>query len=341
MPADPELLSRVRGQAQGAMRLDIAYIGVVNGLFATLHRLGEANGDTLAEAAGMDRAYVGRWCDAAYAVGYLDDAEGQFRLTEAGSAFRPDAPESLMPVAVQSIFAAHMAERAAGFMRTGARPGEQVLAERETILPWFGPMLEANFAIFFETNIAPAVPVFAEVNARRGLAVDLGCGNGWYLRALARRFPDVRGLGLDGFAENIAQAARLAAAEGLDGRLSFEIRDIHGLALAERADLIAMNRALHHVWEVGPRDFLASLGDNLKPGGTVVIWEPNWPATRAALRAPAAQRLAFQNLSEHVQGNHLLRADEVAEELRAAGLEPQTHLFAEGLEAVIVARKPA
>lgn len=341
MPADSELLSRVRSQAQGAMRLDIAYIGVVNGLFATLHRLDEANSDALAEAADMDRGYVRRWCDAAYAVGYLDDVGGRFRLTEAGSAFRPDAPESLMPVAVQSILSAHMAERAAGFMRTGARPGEQVLAERETILPWFGPMLEANFAIFFETNIVPAMPVFAEVDARRGLAVDLGCGNGWYLRALARRFPNVRGLGLDGFAENITQAARRSAAEGLDRRLSFETRDVHGLALAERADLIAMNRALHHVWEAGPRDFLISLSDNLKSSGTVVIWEPNWPATRAALRAPAGQRLAFQNLTEHVQGNHLLRADEVAEELRAAGLEPQTHLFAEGLEAVVVARKPA
>lgn len=341
MPTAPDLSSHVRSQANGAMGLDIAYIGVVNGLFAALHCLDAANSETLAEAAYMDRGYVRRWCDAAYAVGYLDDVGGRFRLTEAGSAFRPDAPESLMPVAVQSILSAHMAERAAGFMRTGARPGEQVLAERETILPWFGPMLEANFALFFETNIVPAVPVFAEVDARRGLAVDLGCGNGWYLRALARRFPNVRGLGLDGFAENIAQAARRSAAEGLDRRLSFETRDVHGLALTERADLIAMNRALHHVWEAGPHDFLISLSNNLKSSGTVVIWEPNWPATRAALRAPAGQRLAFQNLTEHVQGNHLLRADEVAEELRAAGLEPQTHLFAEGLEAVIVARKPA
>ncbi len=341
MAENSELLSRVRGQAQGAMSLDIAYIGVVNGLFATLHHLDEANSDALAEAAHLDRGYVRRWCDAAYAVGYLDDVGGRFRLTEAGSAFRPDAPDSLMPVAVQSILSAHMAERAAGFMRTGTRPGEQVLAERETILPWFGPMLEANFAIFFETNIMPVVPVFAEVDARRGLAVDLGCGNGWYLRALARRFPNLRGLGLDGFAENIAQAARRSAGEGLGGRLSFETRNVHSLVLAEKADLIAMNRALHHFWEAGPHDFLLSLADNLKSGGTLVIWEPNWPTTRAALRAPPGQRLAFQNLTEHVQGNHLLRADEIAEELRAAGLEPQTHLFAEGLEAIVVARKPA
>ncbi len=341
MPAIPEFLSHVRGLAQGAMRLDIAYIGVVNGLFTTLHRLGEANGDALAKAAGMDRGYVSRWCDAAYAVGYLDHGEGRFRLTDVGDAFRPDAPESLMPLAIQSMLAAHMAERAAGLMRTGARPGEQVLAERETLLPWFGPMLEANFAAFFDTTIAPAVPIFAEVDARHGLAIDLGCGNGWYLRALARRYPALRGLGFDGFAENIAQAERLAAAEGLAVRLRFEVRDIRSLALAEKADLIAMNRALHHVWEGGPHDFLASVRDNLRPTGAVVIWEPNWPTSRGALRTPGGQRLAFQNLTEHVQGNHLLSAEEIVETLRAVGLDPQTYLFSEGQEAVVVARKPA
>jgi SAM-dependent methyltransferase len=339
MQVDPDLKSRFRAQAQGGMSLDVAYIGVVNGLFATLDRLGSATSEALADAADMDSGYVRRWCDAAYGFGYLDEVQGRFRLTESGSAMRPDAPDSLMAVTVQNMLSAHMAERAAALMRTGARPGEQVLAERETILPWFGPMLEANFAAFFEQVICPAVPIFGEVAARGGLAVDLGCSNGWYLRALARRFPTLRGLGLDGFSDNVAQAAELARAGGLEGRIRFEVKDIHGLALTEKADLIAMSRALHHVWESGPGDFLTSLRDNLKPRGAVVIWEPNWPSTRVALRAPAGQRLAFQNLTEHVQGNHLLRADEIASELHAIGLDPETQLFADGQEAVVVARK--
>jgi len=340
MQADPDLKSRFRAQAMGAMSLNVAYIGVVNSLFATLDRLGTATGEGLADAAGMDGGYVRCWCDAAYGLGYLDEAQGQFRLTESGSAMCPEAHDSLMPIVVQSMLSAHMAERAAALMRTGARPGEQVLAERETILPWFGPMLEANFAAFFEQTICPAVPIFGEVDARAGLAVDLGCGNGWYLRVLARRFPKLRALGLDGFADNIAQAAELARTAGLEGRVRFEVKDIHGLALKEKADLIAMSRALHHVWESGPRDFLISLRDNLKPRGAVVIWEPNWPSTRLALRAPGGQRLAFQNLTEHVQGNHLLRADEIASELRAVGFDPETQLFADGQEAVVVARRP-
>ncbi len=342
MTTTADLKARFQAQAQGAMVLYVGYIGVVNRLFETLARLGAAECDALAAAAGKDAGYVRRWCDAAYATGYLEDAEGaRFRLSAIGAAMRPDAPESLMPVAVQAMLSAHMAERAAGLMPSGARPGEQVLAECETLLPWFGPMLEASYAPVFETTISPAIPIFAEIDRHAGLAVDLGCGNGWYLRVLARRYPHLRGLGVDGFAENIAQATTLAETEGFGARLTFAVGDAHHLALPEPADLIAMNRALHHVWEGGIARFLDRLRGQLKPGGAAVIWEPNWPPARAALRKPGWARLAFQNLTEHVQGNHLLGAEEIAAAFLAAGFaEATTHLFAEGKEAVIVARTP-
>ncbi|MCI4680648.1 class I SAM-dependent methyltransferase [Rhodoblastus acidophilus] len=335
-----ELKKQFRNMARAAQTLGVAYIGVVNGLFTALHSLGKADADALAAAAGMDPFYVRRWCDAAYAFDFLEAGGDSFRLSETGAAIVPTAPGTLMPFAAQTVLNLHMAERAAELMRTGARPGEQVLAERATLLPWFGPMLEANFATFFEQTICPGVPFFAEVDRRGGLAVDLGCGNGWYLRALARRCGALRGLGIDGFEENIAQATRLAAREGLGERLHFVSGDAHDFTLDEPADLIAMNRALHHVWEVGGATFIARLRDNLRPGGAAVIWEPDWPADRATLRIPAFQGLAFQNLTEHVQGNHLLRAEEIADAFAAQGMAPEIFHFGEGQEAIIVARKP-
>jgi len=334
-----DLKTQFRQQAQAALSLNIAYIGVVNGLFSTLHNLGCASSAALADAAKLDPAYVQRWCDAAYAFDYLDVDGEAFRLTPIGEAMRPEAPDTLMPMAVQSILTAHMAERAAGLMRTGERPGEQVLAERETVLPWFGPMLEAHFAPLFEHTICPAVPAFAEVDARGGLAVDLGCGNGWYLRALARRCGKLRGLGIDGFQENIIQAQALAAQEDLGARLHFIQGDIHALTLDEPADLIAMNRALHHVWEKDTQTLFAWLRANLKPDGYVVIWEPAWPADRAVLREPSRKGMAFQNLTEHVQGNHFLRPDEIQAAFAQAGMTSQVHLFAQGNEAVVVAQR--
>lgn len=100
-----------------------------------------------------------------------------------------------------------------------------------------------------------------------------------------------------------------------------------------------MNRALHHVWDEKD-NVLRILREHLAPGGWAVIWEPAWPRERAALAAPPMRPLAFQNLAEHVQGNHFLRPDEIAEALAQAGLEPNVHLFAEGREAVVTGRRP-
>ncbi len=330
---------RLMGHLQGLQQLAVAYVGVVNGLFSTLASLERAGPAELARVAGKDPGYVTRWCDAAYAFELLEEAEpGVFALSSLGDDFRPEAPGTLMPLAVQAVLGAHMAERAAGLTATGERPGERVLAERETLLPWFGPMLEHQFSGVLEQHVLPGVPAFAEVDRRGGLAVDLGCGNGWYLRRLAGRFPHLRGIGLDAFEENIRQASGLAAAANLDDRLRFEHGDLHHFAVDEPADLIAMNRALHHVWDQKQNVFRI-LREHLRPGGVAVIWEPNWPVDRSILRRPGHRGMAFQNLSEHIQGNHFLRPEEVAAEFENAGMEASVHLFLDDREAVIVGRR--
>lgn len=330
---------QVMTQAQGALALQVAYVGVANHLFPALARLGEASAAELATEAGRDVGYVERWCDAALAFGLLEEVgEGRFSATELGAAFDPAQPASLMPFAVQTMLSAHMAESAASRMESGERPGEAVLAERPGLLPWFGPMLEATFTPLFENEILPQLDIYREVEAVGGVAVDLGCGNGWYLRALVRHLPGLRGHGVDGFAENIDQAIRLAAAEGVADRLTFTAGDLHDLALTEPPTVIAMNRALHHVWSERDR-LLPKLAERLAPGGAVVVWEPAWPDRRGALCDPARRPMAFQNLAEHVQGNHFLRPAEVAAAFEAVGLTPEIHLFADDKEAVVVARK--
>jgi len=333
-----ELRRTVIAQAQGAMGLNIAFIGVSTGLLDHLDRSGKATPGELAAAAQVDAGYVRRWCEAAYAFGYLDDHGGSFTLTETGRAFMPGAPGSLMPFAVQSILGAHVAERAAGLMPSGERPGEQILAERKTILPWYGPMMEANFSAFFEREVLPAVKEYEDVGSRGGTVVDLGCGTGWYLRILAARFPALRGIGLDGFPENVAHADALARAAGVDARLTFQTGDIHQYTVSEPVDVIAMNRSLHHVWD-RKDSVLVTLRNALKPGGHAIIWEPAWPAELAALREPRRRAMAVQNLSEHVQGNHFLMPSEIERAFHNVGMQTQTFLFADGTESVVIASR--
>jgi SAM-dependent methyltransferase len=336
-----ELRQQMMAWGQGAMALQIGFVGVSTGLFEAL---GERKGEgldvaALAAAAGVDAGYTRRWADAAYAFGYLEAAGDTFTLAPLGEAMRPSAPGTLMPFAVQAVLGAHMAERAAGLARTGERPGERVLGERETILPWFGPMLEASFGTFFEREVVPGVPAFAEVDARGGTALDLGCGNGWYLRRLAARMPHLRGIGLDGFGENIRQATAAADREGLGDRLQFIEGDIYAHAPLAPVDLVAMNRALHHVWDQKTRVF-GLIRDALRPGGLAVIWEPAWTDDRAALRDPPRRAMAFQNLNEHVQGNHFLRPEEIVAAFAAVDMPATVYTFANGAEAVVVARRP-
>lgn len=337
MAISEDLRGNVMRQAQGAMALDVAFVGVVNRLFEALSAAAGASSE-LAARSRLDAGYVERWCQAAYAFGYLDDQGGSWTLTELGRAFLPDAPGSLMPFAVGAVLGAHMAERATGLMRTGERPGESVLAERETILPWFGPMLEVSFGAMFEREVLPAVAAYRDLEARGGLALDLGCGNGWYLRKLAARYPHVRGVGLDGFEENVRQASERAREQGLADRLSFVTGDIYGYVASEPVDLVAMNRALHHVWDQRERVF-SILRGVLRPGGVAVVWEPAWPGELGALREPRRRPMAFQNLNEHVQGNHFLRPDEIEAAFRAVGMRATTQLFAEGTEAIVIGER--
>lgn len=324
---------------QAVQGLQLAFIGLSNNLLQTLDAQGPATPEVLAERARVDAGYVARWCDAAYAFEVLEAEGGVFSLSEMGRACLPDVPGGLMPVAVGSVLGSHMAERAAGLMRSGERPGERVLGERPTILPWFGPMLEAQFAPLFAQHLLPALPVFDAVGVQGGLVLDLGCGNGWYLRTLAAAHPKLRGLGLDGFGENIAQAIARAKEDGMDDRLSFHLGDIHHMKLPVKADAIAMSRALHHVWDQKERVF-ETLATHLNHGGAVVIWEPAWVAEREALRAPNRKGMALQNLMEHIQGNHFLRPEEIAEQMERVGLVPEVRLFMEGTEAVVVGVKP-
>lgn len=342
MSIDPALRQQVMQQAQGSLALSVAYVGITNRLFEALAEHGPCDVAALADHATVDIGYVERWADAAAAFGDLQRSGDGFALTDRGRAFLPDTPGTLMPMALQAVLSAHMAERAAGLMPSGEQPGERVLAECGTILPWFGPMLEASFGGFFADVVLPGLPALSEVGQRGGLAVDLGCGNGWYLRRLVARFPGLRGVGLDMVPANIAGAQAAATAEGLADRLDFQEGDLHHYTVDQPVELVVMNRALHHVWGEGPETVMGALRDHLAPGGLAVIWEPRWPDDPSTLGShPRLRGMAFQNLAEHVQGNHFLRPDQIEDAFAAVGMTAESFFFAEGTEMVVVGRKPA
>jgi 2-polyprenyl-3-methyl-5-hydroxy-6-metoxy-1,4-benzoquinol methylase len=99
---------------------------------------------------------------------------------------------------------------------------------------------------------------------------ELGCGSGWISRLAARH--GVEAEGYDISPDMIEIAREQAAEEGLDVR--YETGDMEQLDLGGRFDTCLLYDALHH----SPRAdlVLASARRALRPGGRVLLAEPNW-----------------------------------------------------------------
>ena len=100
--------------------------------------------------------------------------------------------------------------------------------------------------------------------------VELGCGSGWMSRFAARQGVHVEGYDIAPQMIEIARAE--AEREGVDVR--FEVGDYEQLDLGRRFDTCLLYDALHH----SPRAdlVLASAQRALRPGGRLLLVEPNW-----------------------------------------------------------------
>jgi 2-polyprenyl-3-methyl-5-hydroxy-6-metoxy-1,4-benzoquinol methylase len=100
--------------------------------------------------------------------------------------------------------------------------------------------------------------------------VELGCGSGWMTRFAARQ--GIHAEGYDISPEMIAIAHEEAAREGVD--VVFEAGDYEQLDLGRRFDTCLIYDALHH--SERPELVLAAARRALKPGGRILLAEPNW-----------------------------------------------------------------
>lgn len=145
--------------------------------------------------------------------------------------------------------------------------------------------------------------------------LDIGTGNGYYLRRLATYFPEKSYVGVDTDAEHIAMAERegsLAPARHGGPRMRFTVGDAH--ALEGEYDVALARLLIQHLPSV--EEFLASAGRAIRPGGSLIViessdetrrWSPALPAMseffetfRARRRSAGCDRDAGRLLAEKV-----------------------------------------
>jgi len=227
---DPERAEAFAGRMldtlnSGALAVMIS-VGHRTGLFDTLGGAGDLTSNELAEAADLQERYVREWL-AAMTTGRVveyEPATQRYRLPAEHAAWltRAASPDNLAVTAqFLPLLGAVEDDVVRCFREGGGVPYERygrfhdVMAEDsdQTVLS----------SLF--SHILPLVEG-AEKRLEAGVSLlDLGCGRGHALLALAERFPRSRFVGYDLSSEAIAHAREQAVSRSL-GNVAFEIRDL-------------------------------------------------------------------------------------------------------------------
>src|SRR6266849_3213011 len=150
--------------------------------------------------------------------------------------------------------------------------------------------------------------------------LELGCGTGVVLRALAQR-RDFSGrlIGVDQSPVLIAAASRLAAEEGVDQRIEFQVSDVHHLSVADSGfDAVVAHTLVSHVAD--PLMVLKEAARVVRPGGSVAIFDGDFASLTFAHPDLAFARAMDEALVEAVVTHPRLMRD-LPRLLQQAGLE--------------------
>src|SRR5688572_22091401 len=221
----------------GFYRSWIVYLGLDLGLFAAVRRAGEA-GITLADLAKEAECApepVEAWARAAHASALVDFDGQRLRLDEATASVLLDdtRPEYLGGQFVAAVVSSLDYEGLTDFFRTGRPVGERP--------PRFHRAIEAvtlqDIAVFFQEGLA-ALPDLAADLARGNRILDVACGGGKWLIAVATRFPRTELVGVEFEPDSVARAMRHVTDAGLESRIRIEARDIPALPYEADFDLV-------------------------------------------------------------------------------------------------------
>ena len=315
----------------------VAYIGLELGLFGSLKAAGRAglSATDLAGAAKCAPAPIAVWIRAAHATelveldgdrAYLDPDMATVLLDE-------DRPEFLGGQVVSAVVSTLDYDRMLEFFRTG-----NTIPERP---PRFHRAIERvtvqDIAVFFQEGLA-ALPALTDELSRGIDVLDVACGGGRWLTAIARRFPRTRLVGVEFEPDSVARAMRHVTKSGLDDRIRIEAREVADMTFDREFGLVYLQDALHELPdpEAGLRQSWAAVA----PGGRLVVLDWCLPSDPDDDRTLQDQLLWGIQLDELYQGTRMLTLEEFVELHAAAGVpEPTVVELASGATLFVVERQ--
>lgn len=253
----------------GAAINQMLSLGHQSGLFDTLAGLEPATSEAIAERAGLNERYVREWLGAMVVSGILvyDPDAALYHLPPSHAAFltRDASPNNLAVVAqfmpMLGTVEGGILEcfRKGGGLRYEEYPGfHRVMAEDS------GQSVVMNLF----SHILPLVDGL-DARLRDGIEVlDLGCGSGRALIAMAQCYPASRFVGYDLSHEAVGNARGEADRLQL-GNIEFAVRDVSRLDDRDRFDLVTAFDAIHD--QARPERVLAVVNEVLKADGVFLM----------------------------------------------------------------------
>jgi SAM-dependent methyltransferase len=322
----------------GFHRSWLVYLGIELGLLA---RIREAGGsgitpDELAAATGTDATAVSAWA-------WASDAHDLTRFDDGRLTIDGDVAEILLDDArseflggqfVHAVVASMDWGGMEDFFRTGRPIGQRPDRYRAAI----ERLTRQDIAVFFQEVLA-AIPQLAADLSSGGRVVDVHCGGGRWLVAMARRFPSLELIGVEFEPDSVARARATVDAEGLADRI--EIRQAQATDPGHQGeyDLAYFQYALHQLQDA-PR-VLSAAWSVLRPGGRILVLDWPLPSGPDEFRTRHGELIAGVQLDELFQGTALATREQFLAWFEAAGLPAPSIIDLPSGAAVFLAERPA
>jgi SAM-dependent methyltransferase len=321
----------------GFYRSWVIYLGLELGLFERIRVAGGAGIEAraLADAAGCQPEPIEAWIRAAHAgdLLVLDGSRVSIPDDVVSVLLDDTHPEYLGGQFVVAVVSSLDYEGLVEFFRTGRRIDERP--------PRFHRAIEAvtvqDIAVFFQEGLAD-LPELAAALTRGGRVLDVACGGGRWLIAVARRFPATELVGVEFEPDSVARAIRHVTEAGLGDRVRIETRQIPEMTFRSEFSLVYVQDALHELAD--PVASLRAAWAAVQPGGWLVVLEWCLPASPADSQSLQAELLWGIQLDELYQGTRMYTHDGFRELFGEAGVPAPTVIDLLSGATLFVAERP-
>jgi SAM-dependent methyltransferase len=162
------------------------------------------------------------------------------------------------------------------------------------------------------------LPDLAGDLAAGGRVLDVHCGGGRWLIAVATRFPETSLVGVELEPDSYGRAVRHVQEAGLSSRISIDARPVDDLPWPGSFDLVYFQDALHD--QADPVGALRTAWTCVRPGGRLVVLDWCLPETVEESRSLHGAMMWGVQLDQLFQGTRLWDHAGFAYQFQEAGL---------------------